>query len=959
MTNFSKAHAGIIELAKIFQDQYHYFMDKYSEAEVRKDFIDKFFTALGWDVDHNFQHNPYTQEVKVEKSQRQSHAKSQKRADYAFFLRPDYKNPKFFVEAKKPSRNLKNADDYFQTIRYGWNAGTGISILTDFEELHIIDCRYKPDIDQVFTGQHKVFNYQDYLDAEKFSDIFWLLSYEAVADGNIEKYVDALPKPRGGARQAKLFKGGYMSIDNSFLEYLDDIREKLAKAFKQHDENLDSEILTEVVQRTVDRLVFMRFLEDKLIEPENHVSEFGKRNTAWRDFITTCMKMQAKYNGLVFQTHPFDNQNLSETSDKMFSQVCENFSHLNTPYDFNVIPIHILGSIYERFLGKIVVATGKRVRIEEKLEVRKAGGVYYTPKYIVDYIVKGTVGKLIEGKTPKEIAKLKFIDIACGSGTFLIGALETLFEYHIQFYNNYPEEARKDKCHQIDGAFALTIKQKSNILKNNIFGIDIDHQAAEVTQLSLYLKMLEDETTATANEMMVLFHEKILPDLSTNIKCGNSLVDMDILRTQLFDFKEERLLNPFNFDSSFPDIIRRGGFDGIIGNPPYRTLLLGKKQFAEPEYLIQYLTVNYPYSSTYKLNLFSLFIEKSKHLLNKNGVFAYIIPSAINQAHQFRPLRKFILDNFNIDIIYDLRYKVFNEAEIGGNTIFVFTKSKKKDQFSLLTAKNEKEFGIPQISDIYFADVEKDIDYSFVIEKSAKTLLDKISANNSVPLDQVARIYQGIITGDNKKFLSNTPKDDKWKKILRGKDVHRYALQFNNNYVLYSPEELWSNTDPKMFNVPKKIISRQTSDKLIASIDEEGYFTLDSTHVIHLKTDSIALEYLLGIYNSKLFNYLYQSRVKESGRVFAQVKTVNLKPLPIKLVDKKKSQDIEDHDMMVLLVKQLLDAKRQFNASTSLKDQEYLTRKFISLDHQIDQLVYKIYALDESDIQLVESAASP
>ena len=204
-------------------------------------------------------------------------------------------------------------------------------------------------------------------------------------------------------------------------------------------------------------------------------------------------ELDAKYNGVVFKKSLIDTKNVIEPDDKTFSAICDELSHQNTPYNFDAIPIHILGSIYERFLGKVVNATDKRAFIEEKPEIRKAGGVYYTPQYIVKYIVENTVGKSIEGKTPRQIAKMRFADIACGSGSFLITVFETLLKYHKQYYQRNPEQAKKDGCILYEGAYRLSLKQKQEILTNNVYGVDIHQQAVEVTQLSLYLKLLEDE----------------------------------------------------------------------------------------------------------------------------------------------------------------------------------------------------------------------------------------------------------------------------------------------------------------------------------------------------------------------------------------------------------------------------------------------------------------------------------
>jgi len=422
MTAFNKAFEDVQQLVNTFNSNYnHYMSPGYSEAEARQDFIDNFFIALGWDVRHKHQTNPYEQDVKIEKSQKQQNESARKRADYAFFTAPNYKDEVFFAEAKKPSVLIQNnPQHYFQTIKYGWNSGCPICVLTDFEEFVIIDCRQKPDIKYALNGKHKTYRYTDYTNSEKFAEIYWLFSREAVANNSLQKYAADLPKPKGKVVQKALFKGSYQAIDDSFLEYIDGIRENIAKAFKKHNEDLNSEQLTEATQRTVDRLVFIRFLEDKFIEADEHVSEWQ----SWKDFITDCRKLDAKYNGVVFKKHFIDEPHFLGADEKLFLDICSDISNLNSPYDFNYIPIHILGSIYERFLGKIVRATDKRVFIEEKPEVRKAGGVYYTPMYIVDYIVKNTVGKIIDGLTPKQIAEKRFADIACGSGSFLIGVYD-------------------------------------------------------------------------------------------------------------------------------------------------------------------------------------------------------------------------------------------------------------------------------------------------------------------------------------------------------------------------------------------------------------------------------------------------------------------------------------------------------------------------------------------------------
>jgi len=192
--------------ARFKANESRYLSPAYQEAEVRKDFIDKFFIALGWDVYHDIQTNPYEQEVKVEPS---VSAGGQRRADYAFHLAPNFRDVRFFVEAKKPHGDITTPDNYFQTIRYGWNSQTPLAVLTDFAQLHVLDCRYKPDIDTAINRAVAKYHYTEYTNRKKFGEIYWLFSREAVAGGSLEKRAKELPKPRGKAVQRGLFPGGY------------------------------------------------------------------------------------------------------------------------------------------------------------------------------------------------------------------------------------------------------------------------------------------------------------------------------------------------------------------------------------------------------------------------------------------------------------------------------------------------------------------------------------------------------------------------------------------------------------------------------------------------------------------------------------------------------------------------------------------------------------------------------
>jgi len=953
MTGFDSTFEQVKILVEHFSDnEKMYIAKEYSEARVRTDFIDKFFTALGWDVNHNVQLNPYEQEVSIERSVNVE-GRQQKRADYAFLLAPNYRKDdvKFYVEAKKPARNLSNPVDYFQTCRYGWSAGTPLAVLTDFEEFHILDCRTRPDITTILDTKRDYFHYKDYLDKEKFAKIYWLFSREAIANNSIEKYVEQLPKPRGKAVQKGLFKGGYQSIDEAFLQELDGIRDTLAKAFKKKNPHLGSDELTEMTQKTIDRLVFIRFLEDKQIEPDHYISEFGDSKSAWKDFIYASRKLDAKYNGIVFKKSFIDETNFIEPSDVDFSSVCEELSHVNSPYNFDLIPIHILGSIYERFLGKIVIATDKRVRIEEKPEVRKAGGVYYTPQYIVKYIVENTIGKLIDEKTPKEIAKLRFADVSCGSGSFLITVFDKLLEYHKKFYQNNPKEAKSAGCYEVDGKWVLSLKQKQKILTNNIYGVDIDAQAVEVTQLSLYLKLLEDESNATAEETWVMFKEQILPSLSDNIICGNSLIGTDISSGTLFNWEEEKKLKPMNFKDAFPAIMKAGGFDAIVGNPPY--LYSAGKDFND------YFTKTYSFSE-YQTDFYVYFIEKSLKLLKKKGNLSYIVSDSWLNSTFFKKMRDSLLTKHRLYQIAIFDYQVFHKVALENSIIFIeayekpdviqiikFYTQNKIEIINTIKTIQALEEGIinPNRSDEVNSLINK-------IEKNTTELKTVVKINRGLHayrtdgygISKYGNGYQTIKDKELESYHAATRIDDTYLPEIKGKNIDRYIYHYSGKYLSYGKWLAEPRTSEYFFN--KKIVLRKIIGKKIYGTHIQEPAALDqSLYIIISKNkDDELLKVLLGVLCSSLAAWYIKNKYSIFDTLYPWYTIKQLSTFPIKLKTEK----------LHVYVDQMLESKKQLAIAKTDNEKEYLEKKCQGLDRQIDELVYELYGLTEEEIKIVE-----
>lgn len=1007
------AHARVCELIDRFERHArdNYLQPGYQEAEARKDFIDPLWKALGWDVDHEREHNPYEQEVKVERGV--SVARAQKRADYAFYLKPNFRDVRFFVEAKKPSIDLdRSADAHFQTLRYGYSANTPLAVLTDFEQIRVLDCRLRPHPDTALQQVHKAWNYTDFRDRARFAEFYWLFSREAHADGSYQRRIEELPKPKGGARQRGLFKGGFQAVDASFLAELEEHRASLAKAFKKADNALDSETLTEIVQRALDRLVFLRFLEDKQIETEIGVSHFGKRKGAWADFREASRRLDGIYNGIVFKRlEPLDDPDFA-VDDEVFADVCERLSAENSPYNFDAIPIHILGSIYERFLGSVIRATAQRVFVEEKPEVRKAGGVYYTPEYIVRYIVRQTVGKAIEGKAPAEVAKLRFADIACGSGSFLLGVFEELLGHHAEYYNR-PEnakQAKQDGCVQTDdGLWRLSLAQRRAILQNNIHGVDIDRQAVEVAQLSLFLRLLEDERATSARQYQLDYArdaslKKLLPDLSSNIVCGNSLIGWNVAAAMSLDPEAERLLNPLDFDSAFPAVMRGGGFDAVVGNPPYLNI---DETWGRNDFRLSAIKTSYPLIYNDKTDLLFYFLARAVEV--SRGAIGYIVSRAFLEAYKADKLRAFLANRTAVRQLVDFRNTLIFKGvgittcivrlDVGGDAGEIDVRKHRLStppdpplDIALADAAQFDTMQVPQarLSAAPWA----------LAAPAASALNDKLDAAG-VPLGEVLLIGKGMETGRNDVFGERSEAEINAWRVPRGgyfkratnTDIQRYRIVDRGEYLLYPhyvndidklpagvrnhltehAAELkkraayqrgncqwWQYTWPlhaEHYGQRKRMLCPYLARENRFAIDgNDEFLGLTDTTVLFENGQPEDLRYLLGLLNSRLLTFRFRNIGKlKSGGIYEYFWN-SISRLPIRRIDMDDRKQTAQHDRMVGLVDQMLAAKRQ-EATATGHAAELSARKCAALDRQIDQLVYELYGLTADEIALVEGGA--
>ena len=402
-----EAYKKIEKLVERFEEQKEFYRkSEYNETLTRRDFIDPFFKSLGWDIDNE---NGYAESYReVIHEDRVKVGKATKAPDYSFRLVGGKRL--FFVEAKKPSVAIK--DDIlpaYQVRRYGWSAKLAVSIITDFEEFAIYDCTKKPNpSDKASTARLKYITYTDYL--KEFDFIWDTFSKEKVLQGSFDKFV-----------QSDTYKKGTTTVDNEFLQSLDRWRTFLATSISWNNKNLNEDEINFAVQQTIDRIIFLRIAEDRSIEPYGNLKSVLKSGEYYDNLFRIYQEADDKYNSGLFDFNKDKISKSLKVDNKVVKSIINELYYPESPYEFSVLSVEILGTAYEQFLGKqIKVDKSHRAKIEEKPAVRKAGGVYYTPQYIVDYIIKNSVGKLIEGKAPKDIAKIKIADPACGSGSFLL-----------------------------------------------------------------------------------------------------------------------------------------------------------------------------------------------------------------------------------------------------------------------------------------------------------------------------------------------------------------------------------------------------------------------------------------------------------------------------------------------------------------------------------------------------------
>jgi len=915
-------------------------IDRYTEEEAKNSFIQPFLKeVLGWDVNDRNQ-------VRAEKKI------SRGRVDYGLMVEGAIK---LFVEAKPPRIELSKYIE--QAVNYGRNnPGVSFVFLTNFKELKLFDVTVKPDRRNSQKGLIYDLKYDRYL--QDF-DKLWRFSRESVIQGEHEKLLSAPLRER-----FQVNRGILEDLKRWKAELARDIFKNNPELFHSGDIEKDSTYLKEITQKILDRIIFIRSCEDRgLIERRSLKEIFEERTEGVGLNTMIFLREEFSHYNTIFNSDLFRPQDWEARLAIDFRVMKDIVLETYSPYQFDVIPVEVLGNIYEQYLGYTIRLTDHLVKYELKPEVRKAGGVYYTPEYIVDYIIENSLGRLLKELPPNRIKKLRILDPACGSGSFLIRAYEVILNYYKRQKNNRKKSIKGQgklelKQEQIENN--LSLQEKSEILLNHIYGVDLDEQAVEITKLSLMLKMLEGESGA-------ILGRAVLPMLNQNIKCGNSLISGAPAELREYFGEEWHRVKPFNWEDEFKRIVKEErGFDAVVGNPPY----VNVENLNEPER--KFLMTNYK-NAIKRFDIYIAFIERGLNLLKNGGRLSFIIPFPFLNQNYAEKLRKNIIDEQCLEQIVDLsEVKIFEEAVVR-NCIIVVNKKAKKKGIAVFKAL-PKENDIPEITKRRVVPVNflrRMPKYMFRIDTSGedKKLLDKI-AEQSINLGNLCYVNWGARTGNINKFVVDRIMDRDCKKMINARNIERYSLNWDRKYIRYLKKQLYNPMFEELFE-NEKIIVRDISGKtrLKATYDDQKFYAEHTVSLCvpkHLlvgvkrkgidcsqeeieQSKKYNLKIILGIINSKLINYYFQKLLGGGLHVYPN----DVKRLPIYKINFSNYKERKIHNRLVELVEVMLELNKKIQSARGW-EKEQIQRQIERADSEIDELVYLLYGITGKEKRIIE-----
>jgi Eco57I restriction-modification methylase/TaqI-like C-terminal specificity domain len=572
--------------------------------------------------------------------------------------------------------------------------------------------------------------------------------------------------------------------------------------------------------------------------------------------------------------------------------------------DTRALGADILGRSYERSLER------------RQRHARKSSGVYYTPDHVVRYMVEGTLGTMLEGQTPDDVAALHVLDPACGSGSFLLGAFDRLVEWHRAWYlARSPADGALYRDRH--GEWQLTSAKRVEILVNNIYGVDLDEHAVDVTRLSLSLRALEgelDEPRGSAPSAS----ESLAP-LAAHVRSGNSLVSSE-----------------FDYQTSFPEVFARGGFEVVLGNPPYVSYG-GRQAVPISDSLRRYFAR--AYESGGWATAHSLFMERSAKELSRRLV-SFIVPDQVGHLAGYRSLRELLARQGSV---VEVRYwgeNVF-KGVVTPSLTFVLDRASPGGETRILNADGTEQRARIEEGHAWTA-------------SGAEALLDKLRKGSTSIRRYLADC--GVRTTDAKKqVVELAGARGEFMAVLEGRQIGRYSCAPPEVAVLLDAgAKVYVSREEKYLKA--EFLIRQTAAYPVVGPREHATHFRNSLHALYPPDNGWDVRYVVGLLNSKLLRFAYVARVREAHqRAFPQVKLGPLGDLPIRDLRLDVPEDRARHDRVVGLVADMLAAKRELGAAKAPL-RAALEARVGELDRSIDREVFRLYDLTEAEIETVEEA---
>lgn len=808
------------------------------------------------------------------------------RVDYSFRLD---NIPRFLLEAKALKVNLEKDEWAKQAVSYGYNMGIPWVVLTDFEGLKLFNSEWEVP----FPRPVLELTYDQYL--TKFDEL-WLLSKESFGSGDLSKIAS-----KWGITAKRI------PVNERLPKDLLRWRGQLFNNFRAYNPTIPEPDIDEAVQRVLDRLVFIRATEDRQAEPptlwpalQTWIAKGRKPSNFMVELSPVFEHFDEEYNSSLFHPHLVESL---ETDGEPFENIINELysdSFHKIRYNFNLIDADVLGNVYEQYLGHLLQKSRKPEGEQLK---RKSQGIYYTPAHIVDFIVRHTFTPLLEEKGLRELKTIKVVDPACGSGSFLIKCFD-------EIYNTIKDRGGVVTKSKSEDAFL-----KFAILDSSIYGVDLDPQAIEIAKLNLLLMALEP-------------HHK-LPLLSKNMKVGNSLVEDRKFSNQSFVWREE-----------FPEVFVQGGFDVVVGNPPYLSVKRGLP-VKEAEYYRKH------YSTAQKqFDVFEIFIERGLGLLRPGGRLGFIVPKPVLTNENMTPLRRLVLEKSELEVIADVG-RPFEDAEVEGVILVLKKVDKPAKDYKVKIFKgdfiknNVMQFAVP------VAQFIKRDDLAFAISESgALAILEKITGSGE-RLGDFYNAVRGVEAGKKDPSIMERNRTGSWP-LLRGEDVNAYDCKSSGKFILPT-SDISIFKDKILYDTPSKVLVRRVDNKLTAALDDSRSYVLNTLYVLRpISGRSVDAYFVIGVLNSKAANFWFKNRFVFEDKLFPYVRASQLLQVPIPTKSLARTK-------VAKLVRERIKGGKILMSLT--KDSDAWTKQLVKcrgLEQRIDQLVYKLYGLTPEEIAIVE-----